>query len=238
MALTDEEVRRRLGHTFEQMNAVTGNTILVCEPSSLHAVSLRQRLPLPPGQPAATWQPGAAQAAQRSLAGVPARQAHARAAPAQRAMHSLLTSFLTTFSAPAPPACTSRCATTCRTQNTFFTAYASCAAGGCEGGWRKLAPSLHHTLTARARSFRLRVVLCSVDVAEVPKPLGEVNKICALNACSLVCAWSHEEAARYLETFKLYEHKTAESIQERTETDYLSRLTGARRCHVLCSARG
>jgi len=79
-------------------------------------------------------------------------------------------------------------------------------------------------------SFRLRVVLCSVDVEEVPKPLGEVNKVCALNGCSLVCAWSHEEAARYLETFKLYERKSAESIQERTESDYLSRLTGALTC--------
>ena len=72
-----------------------------------------------------------------------------------------------------------------------------------------------------------------MDVEEVSKPLGEVNVMCAKCGCSLVCAWSGEEVARYLETFKLYENKTAESIQERTEADYLSRLTGA-----LTSIRG
>jgi DNA excision repair protein ERCC-1 len=70
-----------------------------------------------------------------------------------------------------------------------------------------------------------------VDVEDVVKALGEINKTAAVHACSLVCAWSPEEVARYLETFKLYENKTAENIQERTENDYASRLTGA-----LCKA--
>ena len=77
------------------------------------------------------------------------------------------------------------------------------------------------------RSFRLRLVLCHVDAEDVVKALGEINKLAAQQACSLVCAWSAEEVARYLETFKLYEHKTAEAIQERTENDYASRLAGA-----------
>ena len=70
-------------------------------------------------------------------------------------------------------------------------------------------------------------MLCHVDVEDVVKALGEINKTAAVHACSLVCAWSAEEVARYLETFKLYEHKTAENIQERTENDYASRLAGA-----------
>ena len=66
-----------------------------------------------------------------------------------------------------------------------------------------------------------------MDVEDVVKALGEINKTAAVHACSLVCAWSAEEVARYLETFKLYEHKTAENIQERIENDYASRLAGA-----------
>ncbi len=77
------------------------------------------------------------------------------------------------------------------------------------------------------RSFRLRLVLCHVDSEDMVKALGEINKTAVQQACTLVCAWSPEEAARYLETFKLYEHKTAEGIQERTEHDYTSRLAGA-----------
>ncbi len=87
----------------------------------------------------------------------------------------------------------------------------------------------------RARSFRLRLVLCHVDVEDVVKALGEINKTAAVHACSLVCAWSPEEVARYLETFKLYENKTAENIQERTENDYASRLTGALSEAQLCA---
>lgn len=36
---------------------------------------------------------------------------------------------------------------------------------------------------------------------------------------------SVEECARYLETLKTYENKPADSIQERTDNDYLSRVS-------------
>lgn len=77
------------------------------------------------------------------------------------------------------------------------------------------------------KSFRLRVVLCYVDVEDVVKPLHEVTKTALLHDCSLLCAWSQEECARYLETIKIYENKPADDIQERTDHDYLSRLTSA-----------
>ncbi len=73
-------------------------------------------------------------------------------------------------------------------------------------------------------------MLCDVDVVDAVKPLGEINKIAATNACTLVCAWCAEEVARYLETFKLFENKTAADIQERTEADYMSRLTSTHYC--------
>lgn len=77
------------------------------------------------------------------------------------------------------------------------------------------------------KSFRLRIVLCYVDVEDVVKPLHEVTKTALLHDCSLLCAWSLEECARYLETVKIYENKPADNIQERTDHDYLSRLTSA-----------
>lgn len=83
------------------------------------------------------------------------------------------------------------------------------------------------------RKFRLCVVLCLVDAEDVVKPMGEVNKIAAMGDCTLLCAWSSEEAARYVETLKAYEHKSPEAIREKTDADYVSRLTGA-----LTSVRG
>eukprot|EP00249_Psilotum_nudum_P008723 c21468_g1_i3 orf=216-1433(-) len=75
------------------------------------------------------------------------------------------------------------------------------------------------------KSFRLRVVLCYVDVEDVIKPLNEVTKTALLHDCTLLCAWSLEECARYLETLKSYENKPPDIIQERIDHDYLSRLT-------------
>lgn len=46
-----------------------------------------------------------------------------------------------------------------------------------------------------------------------------------MNDFTVVCAWSNEEAARYIETFKAYENKAPDAIKERVENDYLSKLT-------------
>jgi hypothetical protein len=41
----------------------------------------------------------------------------------------------------------------------------------------------------------------------------------------LLLSCSNEECARYLETIKMYENKPADNIQERTDHDYLSRVS-------------
>ncbi|KAF8958216.1 ssDNA endonuclease and repair protein rad10, partial [Haplosporangium bisporale] len=46
-----------------------------------------------------------------------------------------------------------------------------------------------------------------------------------VNDFTVICAWSNEEAARYIETFKAYENKAPDAIKERVENDYLSKLT-------------
>ncbi|CAM9466180.1 unnamed protein product [Scytosiphon promiscuus] len=75
-----------------------------------------------------------------------------------------------------------------------------------------------------SRHFTLRVLLCHVDVDDSETPLLEMNKMAVLNDFTLVLAWSLQEAARYLETYKAYEQKSAESIQEKVDDDYLGKL--------------
>ncbi|GAX81522.1 hypothetical protein CEUSTIGMA_g8950.t1 [Chlamydomonas eustigma] len=84
-----------------------------------------------------------------------------------------------------------------------------------------------HRIKEQLRAWGLIVVLCHIDVEDVIKPLAEVTRAAVLNSCTLVCAWSPEECARYIETFKSYETKPASSIQERVEHDYASRLASA-----------
>ena len=54
-----------------------------------------------------------------------------------------------------------------------------------------------------------------------------LTKLAFAEKWSLVCAWSRQEVARYIETFKLYEHKPADLIQGRTDDDYTSKLIGS-----------
>ncbi|KAH9620461.1 hypothetical protein KSS87_018027 [Heliosperma pusillum] len=91
---------------------------------------------------------------------------------------------------------------------------------------------LYFRIRELQKNFRLRVVLCHVDVEDVVKPLLEVTKTALLHDCTLMCAWSLEECGRYLETIKVYENKPADIIQGHMDTDYLSRLN-----HALTSIR-
>nr|XP_023898496.1 DNA excision repair protein ERCC-1 isoform X1 [Quercus suber]POE53152.1 dna excision repair protein ercc-1 [Quercus suber] len=86
---------------------------------------------------------------------------------------------------------------------------------------------LYYRIRELQKNFKLRVVLCHVDVEDVAKPLLEVTKTALLHDCTLLCAWSLEECGRYLETIKVYENKPADIIQGQMDTDYLSRLTHA-----------
>ncbi|TKY52196.1 DNA excision repair protein ERCC-1 [Spatholobus suberectus] len=91
---------------------------------------------------------------------------------------------------------------------------------------------LYYRIRELQKHFKLRVVLCHVDVEDVIKPLLEVTKTALLHDCTLLCGWSLEECGRYLETIKVYENKPADIIQGQMDTDYLSRLT-----HVLTTVR-
>ncbi|KAJ7973384.1 DNA excision repair protein ERCC-1 [Quillaja saponaria] len=86
---------------------------------------------------------------------------------------------------------------------------------------------LYYRIRELQKNFKLRVVLCHVDVEDVVKPLLEVTKTAMLHDCTLLCAWSLEECGRYLETIKVYENKPADIIQGQMDTDYLSRLSHA-----------
>ncbi|GAB2228940.1 hypothetical protein Droror1_Dr00023074 [Drosera rotundifolia] len=86
---------------------------------------------------------------------------------------------------------------------------------------------LYYRIRELQKNYRLRVVLCHVDVEDVVKPLLEVTRTSLLHDCTLLCGWSLEECGRYLETIKVYENKPADIIQGHMDTDYLSRLNHA-----------
>ncbi|TYZ64746.1 hypothetical protein PybrP1_004289 [[Pythium] brassicae (nom. inval.)] len=69
--------------------------------------------------------------------------------------------------------------------------------------------------------YRTKVVLCFVDVDDNEVALREINRVALLSQFTLILAWSWLEAARYLETLKAYENKSATLIKEKVEAEFL-----------------
>ncbi|XP_075581563.1 LOW QUALITY PROTEIN: DNA excision repair protein ERCC-1 [Pelecanus crispus] len=84
---------------------------------------------------------------------------------------------------------------------------------------------IHDRLRHLGRSYGLQLLLLQVDVKDPQHALKELAKVCILADCTLLLAWSPEEAGRYLETYKAYEQKPPDLLKERVEQDFLSRMT-------------
>jgi len=72
--------------------------------------------------------------------------------------------------------------------------------------------------------FKVRIILCMVDIENSTQPLILLTSLASANDFTVILCWSPQECARYIETFKIYEYKSADSIQARLETDYLPRV--------------
>lgn len=83
---------------------------------------------------------------------------------------------------------------------------------------------IHERLKSLGKSFSLRILLVQVDVLEPSHPLKDLSVIAILADCTLMVAWSAEEAGNYLETYKMYENKSADLIKEKQGTDNYSQL--------------
>lgn len=86
---------------------------------------------------------------------------------------------------------------------------------------------VYDRVRALGAMYRLRVLLVLVDVDEPRRAIQELSCVAMVADLTLVCAASEREAARWCETLRSYEGKTADSIRERVANDYASRLSAA-----------
>ncbi|CAE6433774.1 unnamed protein product [Rhizoctonia solani] len=77
------------------------------------------------------------------------------------------------------------------------------------------------------KNYDVRILLILCDVSEHQNSIKELTKACLLNGITVVVAWSVEEVGKYIATYKLYEFKSHQLIQERVEVDYQSVLRAA-----------
>ncbi|KIO32251.1 hypothetical protein M407DRAFT_66861, partial [Tulasnella calospora MUT 4182] len=86
---------------------------------------------------------------------------------------------------------------------------------------------LHRRITELGKSYNLRILLFLIDAKDPENEIRELTKICLINNLTIMAAWSMEEAAQYITTYKAYENKSPNMIKERVDQDYNSILRNA-----------
>ena len=73
--------------------------------------------------------------------------------------------------------------------------------------------------------YHLRIMLTMVDIENHEQALQELSKTSMINDFTLILAWSAQEAGRYIELFKSYEHASPQSIRARQAESWQESLT-------------
>ena len=78
---------------------------------------------------------------------------------------------------------------------------------------------IHRRIAELGSDFTYRMILCHVDIEDNASAILFLNDLCCQNSFTLILAWSEEEAARYLETVKVFNNKDPSSIIGKKDID-------------------
>lgn len=93
--------------------------------------------------------------------------------------------------------------------------------------YHKLHPNyIYERLRELGKLYTLRLLLILVDTGDFTKSLRELHRVSIVLNFTVILAWSNEEAGRYLETFKAFEHKPSDAIRAKAGTTAMERLHG------------
>ncbi|KAL9089618.1 MAG: hypothetical protein Q9165_005650 [Trypethelium subeluteriae] len=73
--------------------------------------------------------------------------------------------------------------------------------------------------------YNLRIILTMVDIQNHEESIKELSKTSLINNVTIMLCWSAQEAGRYLELYKQYEHAAPTSIKAHQATGYADRIT-------------
>ena len=91
--------------------------------------------------------------------------------------------------------------------------------------YHRLHPEyIYSRIRALGHKYNLRVLLTMVDIQNHEESLKELSKTSLINDLTLILCWSAQEAGRYLELYKSYEHASPASIRAHQATSYSEKL--------------
>lgn len=91
--------------------------------------------------------------------------------------------------------------------------------------YHRLHPDyIYSRIRALGGKYNLRILLTMVDIQNHEDPLKELSKTSLVNNLTLILCWSAQEAGRYLELYKSFEHASPTSIRAHQSTSYSDKL--------------
>ena len=91
--------------------------------------------------------------------------------------------------------------------------------------YHRLHPEyIYGRIRALGQKYSLRLLLSMVDIANHEDALKELSKTSLINNLTLILCWSAQEAGRYLELFKSYEHANPSSIRAHQASGFNEKL--------------
>lgn len=91
--------------------------------------------------------------------------------------------------------------------------------------YHRLHPEyIYSRIRALAGKYNLRVLLAMVDIDNHEEALKELSKTSLINNVTLILCWSAQEAGRYLELYKTYEHTAPTSIRAPQASNYSEKM--------------
>lgn len=91
--------------------------------------------------------------------------------------------------------------------------------------YHRLHPEyIYARIRALGGKYNLRILLTMVDIQNHEESLKELSKTSLINNLTLILCWSAQEAGRYLELYKSYEHASPTSIKAHQATSYSEKL--------------
>jgi DNA excision repair protein ERCC-1 len=92
--------------------------------------------------------------------------------------------------------------------------------------YHRLHPEyIYSRIRVLGKLYNLRILLTMVDITNHEEALKELSKTSMINNLTLILCWSAQEAGRYLELFKSYEHASPASIRAHQAETYRESLT-------------
>jgi DNA excision repair protein ERCC-1 len=91
--------------------------------------------------------------------------------------------------------------------------------------YHRLHPEyIYNRIQKLAGKYNLRILLTMVDIQNHEDAIKELSKTSLINNVTIVLCWSAQEAGRYLELYKVYEHAAPTSIRAQQSTSYPDKM--------------